>query len=69
MCCGKAKIAQIARAHFKKLLKQEQELHDARISICEQCENLQPNRYCKLCGCDMDAKTRLKEETCEIGKW
>lgn len=30
---------------------------------------LRDNKYCNACGCDMEAKTTVKEATCPIGRW
>ncbi len=30
---------------------------------------LRDEKYCKACGCDMDAKTKVKSATCPIGRW
>lgn len=50
--------------------KSPEELADARFEICLGCEHLiQLTKTCKKCGCFMQAKTKLKEASCPIGKW
>jgi hypothetical protein len=42
----------------------------SRLDICMGCEHLiKATKTCKKCGCFMQAKTKLKEATCPIGKW
>ena len=41
-----------------------------RYNICLSCpELINLTRQCKLCGCFMAAKTKLKHATCPLGKW
>ena len=41
-----------------------------RMSICLQCPRLiKSTRQCKECGCFMDAKSRLLDADCPLGKW
>jgi hypothetical protein len=30
---------------------------------------LRDKKYCKSCGCDMEAKTKVLEAKCPIGRW
>jgi hypothetical protein len=30
---------------------------------------LRDKKYCNACGCDMEAKTKVINATCPIGKW
>lgn len=40
-----------------------------RSSICIGCEEfVQPGR-CKICGCKLGLKIKMKSEGCPIGKW
>lgn len=44
--------------------------HKNRLDICKQCPRLfKPTLQCKECGCFMRIKTRIKSQTCPIGKW
>lgn len=41
-----------------------------RYNICLECPELvKLTNQCKLCGCFMAAKTKLKTASCPIGKW
>ncbi len=47
---------------FGKYEKVSAEEFNKRISICESCEDFNPeNRRCKICTCFMDIKASLKE--------
>lgn len=59
-CCGQIKVLQIARAHANKLLKINQEISSQRMAICNACELLKDG-VCIACGCDMEAKSTLKD--------
>jgi hypothetical protein len=46
------------------------ELIDKRLRICNGCVNLfKPTGNCKLCGCFVKVKTKLKNQKCPIEKW
>lgn len=41
-----------------------------RMAICKSCpEFIRFTHQCKKCGCLMDAKTKLSDAVCPIGKW
>lgn len=41
-----------------------------RLEICGNCIFLDPDKgVCKVCGCDVDAKTALASEACPKRKW
>lgn len=47
---------------------------DSRIKICRTCEfnrwrNNNRSLWCKLCGCFVPAKARVKDEKCPKGFW
>ena len=43
---------------------------ETRMSICNSCpELIRLTKQCRKCGCMMNAKTKLLQETCPIGKW
>ena len=43
---------------------------ESRLEICKTCENFDANSTsCKLCGCNMNLKTRLQSAHCPINKW
>jgi hypothetical protein len=50
------------------------EILEARLKVCESCENLQPEGFagtgqCGLCGCSIKMKTRMATTECPAGKW
>jgi len=47
----------------------DKDVATARYAICKGCPELTITKQCKLCGCFMKAKTRLKDAKCPIGKW
>jgi ribosomal protein L32 len=54
----------------KNLGRVEDKLSKERLDICKGCEHLIPvTHQCKECGCFMNAKTKLPNAVCPIGKW
>ena len=54
----------------KNLGRVENKIAKDRMEICKGCEHLiKLTHQCKECGCMMDAKTKLPNATCPIGKW
>lgn len=46
------------------------ELSKKRMDICNTCPNFNTvPKKCNLCGCYMEAKTRLRNAACPIEKW
>ena len=53
------------------------EQYEERLAICNKCEELnEESRKCKMCGCFVDEKTRVKRlpfsqenEHCPLKKW
>jgi hypothetical protein len=41
----------------------------ARLAVCNGCEQRTGNGFCAGCGCYLAAKARLPHEVCPIGKW
>jgi hypothetical protein len=63
---GKAMLTH-AKDRFRTASAEEQE---SRLVICRGCEKYEPaDGSCKLCGCCMKLKTRLRTGSCPIGKW
>jgi hypothetical protein len=47
-----------------------EEVKDRRFEICKQCPFfINMTGTCKKCGCFMDAKTKLSDAACPVGKW
>jgi ribosomal protein L32 len=45
-------------------------IQEKRMSVCKSCPQfIRFTHQCKKCGCLMDAKTKLADATCPIGKW
>lgn len=40
-----------------------------RRSICDKCDQINENKICKSCGCDMAFKTQLDFARCPLNKW
>lgn len=48
----------------------DKKVSDNRMLICNQCpELISLTKQCKKCGCFMNAKTRLQNASCPLGKW
>jgi tetratricopeptide (TPR) repeat protein len=58
-------LAQFAASGFKTA---PPEIQRKRIQVCMACEHHTGLR-CKVCGCFTNAKSRLLQESCPIGKW
>lgn len=54
----------------KNIGRVSEKIHAERMAICVECpELIQLTKTCKKCGCFMDAKTKLPNAYCPIGKW
>ncbi len=46
---------------------------DERVAVCESCEHMGTDgnwkNRCKLCGCFMKVKAKIKSETCPDRRW
>ena len=50
----------------------EEDMANIRLAICNQCShrvNTSLGYACDLCGCILDAKTRVEDEECDMNKW
>lgn len=48
----------------------EEEIVKKRYETCTQCPDLtEHTKQCKHCGCFMQAKTKLINASCPLGKW
>ena len=66
------KIKHIIIGWIRKLFGLEQDLANIRLAICNQCPNKIKTSLgdaCNECGCILDAKTRVKDEHCDLDKW
>ena len=54
----------------KNLGRVETELAEKRLDICKSCDKyISLTHQCKECGCIMNAKTKLPNASCPLGKW
>jgi ribosomal protein L32 len=45
-------------------------IQEKRMAICKSCpEYIRFTHQCKKCGCLMNAKTKLADAECPLGKW
>lgn len=58
------KIARIATGFAYMAAGINEELSKQRLKICYNCPRLMGGMVCAICGCAVDAKTRLPEEVC-----
>lgn len=59
-----------AQLHLLDKIKVSPEIQKARYDICLGCEKLyKPTSTCRLCGCFMQLKTWMPEQSCPIDKW
>jgi hypothetical protein len=68
MCCTGVKktvktVTKIATGYAYLAMGINEELSKERLKICRNCINFE-SPACKICGCDMAAKTRLPNEEC-----
>jgi recombinational DNA repair protein RecR len=52
---------------YRLLASSEEVRH--RLNVCEECPELTKQRDCRVCGCDVDAKTMIATERCPLKKW
>lgn len=65
-------INQIVKGFYNNLTNKEVNLFDYRIAICRKCTNIKDGllgETCKICGCVLQSKCRVKEATCPENKW
>ena len=74
-CCGKA--GQIVEGYSTLIVdkikkKDTHSFTQERIKTCKQNQGKCSTRngtWCKICLCYIEAKTRVKEKICPLGKW
>lgn len=72
-CCGKPHTAfngikNVAQGYAYLVLGVNDELGTKRFAICSNCPNLRGGITCNLCGCNMQAKSRLPQVECADSK-
>lgn len=65
---GLNKAGNIIKGFAASGLNVNNALSAERMNLCRICKH-QKRGWCNECGCNLDAKTRVKEEICPIGKW
>ena len=66
------KIRNIILGWFFKLFGLENDLYNRRWTFCETCSKKIETSLgdaCKECGCILDAKLRVEDEHCDLGRW
>lgn len=54
----------------KNIGRVTEDLAKERMALCLACPSLiKATKQCKKCGCFMEAKTKLPNASCPIGKW
>ena len=66
-------LINIIKGWFFLIFNTNEQLARKRIAICRKCKSCSHidilGDICNECGCVLDAKTRVKDETCELNKW
>lgn len=71
------KVWNIIKGTFYNIIKGKQQLANARLSHCKNCEkktnvhvgSINVGDVCSLCGCILESKVRVLDEKCDLGKW
>lgn len=71
------KVWHILVGFYYKLTNKKKWLARKRLSICNKCSNKKMftlagkdmGEICSLCGCFLNAKTRVEDEYCDLDKW
>ena len=65
-------VNQIAQGFYNNLAGKETSLYEQRISICRECSEIKEGllgEMCKVCGCVLQSKARVREANCPKNKW
>lgn len=65
-------LKNIIKGHFNRLFSRNNEVSNKRLDICRDCSNRENTiigDICGICGCPLDAKTRVDDEKCDMNKW
>ena len=72
-CCGKIRLGAVGLSQaVTGYHTVEVGIREERLFICSQCEMRSRNgllAVCRVCGCLIKAKTRLRKSKCDLGKW
>lgn len=61
-------IKNILKGFWNKFANKEKNLSNIRMNICNKCKD-KDGAWCGICGCLLDAKTRVPEEHCPNNLW
>lgn len=66
-------LIHIIKGWYFYLFNKNEKLANKRITICKECSSLEHidklGDICGECGCVIKAKSRVKDEKCELNKW
>lgn len=62
------KLKHIVIGFWYKLTGQNEAMRNSRIKICNKCSD-KDGAWCGICGCLLDAKTRVYKEHCPNDLW
>lgn len=62
------KLSQIFLGWWFWITNRNNKLAQARLSICSECED-RKGVVCSICWCPLQAKARVFDEECPLGKW
>lgn len=66
-CCSRGK--RIVTGFAYAVSGYNEQLSQQRLKVCRNCTEMRNGLSCNLCGCILEAKTRVPEEYCPAGKW
>ncbi|MDE7271603.1 MAG: hypothetical protein K2N95_00890 [Lachnospiraceae bacterium] len=49
-------------------IKADQALYEERLSVCKLCDYLEAG-MCRACGCFVELRAVIRNNTCSYGKW
>lgn len=62
------KIKNIIIGFWCKLFNTNESISKKRLKICLKCQD-RDGSWCRICGCLLDAKTRVNDEHCPNNLW
>ena len=55
-------------ARIEEDIKTPHKLYEERLAICKECDYLQEG-MCRACGCFVELRASITNNTCSYGKW
>ena len=62
------KFGHIVQGFWYKIIGRNKNMRNKRIAICNTCK-YKDGSWCGICGCLLDAKTRVYNESCPNDLW